>query len=248
LNNNISRTKQTVIRASIRRFWEGQVQIWIICLTVSLRDSPMSRVHRSLGTKDGGGKYSLGFVSGASMNGRNPRIWLPCMNMVLASGLLFLGHIQNQSHQTALKQANVLFEFDYVPGAFQWLAALYAPCGLMAFPVAGIPGIPKPIVEVWFVVCVGSFWYWLGLQLKPGRKTKFRMATRNKFSASLLNWFGLVFGVLLSIVSVSAARSGAWPLLIDGCGFIWGVIIAALSVRQIRKGRAAAGLSEQATI
>ena len=150
--------------------------------------------------------------------------------------LLFLGYMQYKAHQTALRQADVLYEFDYIPSAFQWLAALYAPCGLLAFPVAAIPGMPKPVVAVWFVLCIGLFWYWLASQFDSGSNAESQMLSQNKSLGQLLNWLGVVFGVLLCILSASAVRRGAWPILIDACGFIWGAGIGALFVGKIKKG------------
>jgi hypothetical protein len=181
------------------------------------------------------------------MSRRNLRFWLPCLNMVFGSGLLILGYIQYRVHQAALRQTKVLYEFDYLPSAFHWLAALYAPCGLLAFPVAAIPGIPKPVVAVWFVMCIGFFWYWLASQLDASSNVESQTASRKKPSGQLLNWLGVAFGVLLCILSASAFRRGAWPLLIDACGFIWGVGIGALFVGKIRKGRGAGAFSEEAT-
>jgi hypothetical protein len=171
------------------------------------------------------------------MTFRSTRIWLPCLNVLFASALLLLGHAQNQEHQVALRQGNVLVEFDYLPSAFQWLAALYAPSGLLTFPLAAIPGIPRSILAVWFLLCTAALWYWLALQIEANRKPESETSSRNSLKVQFLNGLGALLAVLLCFVSGSAALRGAWPLLVDAAGLLWGVGLSTLFLRNILRGR-----------
>jgi hypothetical protein len=170
---------------------------------------------------------------------RNLRIWLPCSQVVLASALLFLARAQSAAHHAELARANLLYQFDYYPAALQWLVALYAPSVLLTFPVAEIPRIPRLAVAVWFVLCIGAFWYWLTLRLEEGREVRQLHERSRTFFGRLFNWLGLFFSLALCFVSASAARQGGLPLMVDICGFLWGLGLLVLFVRDIWKMRAA---------
>lgn len=157
--------------------------------------------------------------------------------MGLASALLFLGRAQNFAHHIELRRAGILYQFDYFPAGFQWLAALYAPSCLLTFPVAAIPGIPKLSVAIWFVLCVGAFWYWLCIQLETGGGLKRSRASTRRSWGELFNWLGLIFGLTLCLASASAAWQGGSPLVVDTAGFLWGLGLLILFVRNIREMR-----------
>lgn len=174
------------------------------------------------------------------MNLRNLKIWLACLHMGFASALLFVGHAQSVTHQFELKRANVILEFDYFPIAIQWLAALYAPSGLLTVPIAIIPGIPKITIQIWFVLCVGAFWYWLSLQAEPIFRLGRAQAPRKSLWGQVFNCLGLLFALVLSLSSGWTARHGGLPLLVDVAGFLWGfglMILFLRNIRNIRKTR-----------
>jgi len=168
---------------------------------------------------------------------RNVRVWLPSLQIGLASVLLFLGRAESAAHQIELGRANVVDQFDYYPAAVRWLAALYAPSGLMTLPVAAIPRIPKMAVAIWFVLCVGAFWYWLASQFATRTDMKRSQVPRRSFWGELFNWLGLFFGLTLCLTSVSAALHGGLPLVVDICGFIWGLGVLIIFGRNIGKLR-----------
>jgi len=172
------------------------------------------------------------------------RLWLPLINIVVASALLFLGYAQNRSHQGILRAGNVMFEFDYLPSAFAWLAAVYAPCGLLTFPVAAIPGVPRSVVIVWFLLCVSGLSYWIGLQIEASRKG-LPMASGRR-SDVIIDLFGISFGLVLCFLSAFAALRGAWPLIADASGFVWGMVLSTLFLKNIRRGRRSTVLSNRA--
>jgi hypothetical protein len=180
------------------------------------------------------------------MNFKTLKFWLPCINVALVAILLFVGYRQNQVHQAALKQSSVLFEFDYLPSAFQWIAAIDAPSCLLTMPIAAVPRIPKPVVIAWLVLCIALFWYWLGMEIESGGGVRSETGSRNKVGGRFISWLGILFGFLLCLFSASAALRGAWPLFIDVCGFIWGIIVAGIFVRRIKRGEPRPESSRQA--
>jgi hypothetical protein len=162
------------------------------------------------------------------------KVYLACLHMGIASTLLLLGRAEYLAHYKELGRTGVLYQFDYFPVWFQWLAALYAPSGLLALPIAVIPRVPGPIVAIWFVLWVGVFWYWLCSQLEIRKETRQSLAPVGIIPwVELSDWLGLFLGLILCVVSAAAARHGGSPVVVDICGFLWGLCILALSARSI---------------
>lgn len=160
------------------------------------------------------------------------RLWLPCLQIATAIALLAIGRGENLSHHVQISRSGVLYQFDYVPVAFQWLAALNAPSALLTFPVAAIGGVPKPIVVTWFLFCVGAFWYWIGLQLEHLRQSE-QLPPYRHYSRKVFNWLGLALGLVLLFISAWAALRGASMFLADIVGCAWGASLVAVFARRI---------------
>jgi hypothetical protein len=170
------------------------------------------------------------------MNLKTFKLWLPCFQIVVAIAFLAIGRAENLFHHVQISRIGILGQFDYVPLAFQWLAALNAPCVLLTFPVAAIHAMPKPIVVTWFLFCVGAFWYWIGLQLDHLRETR-QLPSSRHYSGKVFNWLGLALGFVLFLVSACAALGGASMFLANIGGCAWGAGLVALFARRIMKLR-----------
>jgi hypothetical protein len=170
------------------------------------------------------------------MNLKTFKLWLPCFQIAVAIALLAIGQVESLSHHVQISRIGILYQFDYVPVAFQWLAALNAPSALLTFPVTAIPRMPKPITVTWFLCCVGAFWYWVGSELDRLREPR-QLPSSRRCSRKVFNWLSLALGVVLFLLSAWAALRGASMFLADIGGCAWGASLVVLFARRVTKLR-----------
>src|SRR6267154_5051167 len=89
-------------------------------------------------------------------------------NVLLALGLLIVGHFQERNHQIEMEQQRVKTgwelrtEWDYMPRARIWLLTINSPPSLLSPPFVALAAKLRLAPQLPFLLAVGFFLYWIG--------------------------------------------------------------------------------------
>ena len=163
---------------------------------------------------------------------------LAVMQVLLASGLLVVGHIQERTHRASLERNarpwELKAEWDYMPSARICLLTINSPPSLVSMPFVALVAKFKFAPRFVFLLTVALFWYWIGSMLdkraKPVGPVK---------GARWIRVAGLFCCVILFGIGVRGFFTGGLPAIIEVSDVLWSLILGFHFAKELTQQREA---------
>lgn len=165
--------------------------------------------------------------------------------VLLALGLLIVGHFQEAAHRAELERQvrpgyELKAEWDYIPRAKIWLLTINSPPSLLSAPFVKLVARFEFASELVFLLTVGFFWYWIGSVLdkrtKPGPVPA---SVRARGGYPWIEVAGLLCCVILLGIGVRGVLTGGLPVIINFSDVLWSLILGFYFAKQLTRKRAA---------
>ena len=174
----------------------------------------------------------------------NWKWFLAVGQVLLALGLLIVGHFEEAAHRVELQRQvrpgwELRGEFDYIPRAKIWLLTINSPPSLLSMPFAALVAKFKFAPQFVFLVAVALFWYWIGSALdKRTKLAPVPASVRARRGVPWLQASGLLCCVVLFGIGV-LSFSGGVPVIICLSDMLWSLILGFYFAKQLTRKRAA---------
>jgi hypothetical protein len=163
---------------------------------------------------------------------------LAVVQVLLALGLLIVGHIQEQAHRAELEQKvrsgwELKMEWDYLPGAKIWLLTIDSPPSLLSVPFVASVAKLRFAPQFVFLLAVALFWYWIGSRLDKRPRP---------LRAGGVPWsqvVGLICCTILLGVGVRGFFTGGLPVIVHFSEVLWSLILAFYFAKELTRQRVA---------
>jgi hypothetical protein len=167
-------------------------------------------------------------------------------HVLLAVGLLIVGHFQERAHRIEMEQGvrtgwELRTEWDYMPRARIWLLAIDSPPSLLSLPFIALVAKFRLASQLVFLLAVGFFWYWIGNLLEKRANLALIPAPVKVGEGS--RWIqvvGLLGCVTLLGIGVRGFFTGGLPIIIHLSDIMWSFILGFYFTKQLTNGRSAA--------
>lgn len=166
-------------------------------------------------------------------------------HVLLALGLLIVGHFEERAHRAELERQvrpgyELKAEWDYIPRAKIWLLTINNPPSLLSAPFVKLVARFKFAPQLVFLLAVGSFWYWIGSVLDKRAKPASVPASVKAWRGSLvIQGVGLFGCVILLGIGVRGLLTGGLPVIINLSDVLWSLILGFYLAKQLTRKRAA---------
>lgn len=170
------------------------------------------------------------------------RMSLAAGQVLLALGLLIVGHSQERAHRAELqRQVRPGWEFrtewDYMPRARIWLLAINSPPSLLSIPFVALVAKFKFAPQFVFLLAVALFWYWIGSMLdkraKPGWVPT--PSVRTSGGSPWIEVAGLLCCVILFGIGVRGFFAGGLPVIIHVSDALWALILGTYFLTKLKR-------------
>ena len=167
---------------------------------------------------------------------------LPVVQVLLALGLLIVGHSQERAHQVELERKvrpgwELKTEWDYMPGAMIWLLTINSPPSLLSMPFVALVAKFKFAPQFVFLLAVALFWYWIGSMLdKRAKPATVSALVRARRGTPWIQVAGLLCCVILFGIGVRGFLTGGL-VMIDLSDMLWALILGFYFLTTLRKRR-----------
>jgi len=165
-------------------------------------------------------------------------------HVVLALGLLIVGHFQERDHRIEMEQQRVKTgwelrtEWDYMPRARIWLLTINSPPSLLSLPVVALVAKFRLAAQLAFLLAVGFFWYWIGSLLdKPENLTSMPPSVEAGGGPRWIQVVGLLGCVTLLGIGVHGLFTGGLPIIIHLSDVLWSFILGFYFTKQLTRRR-----------
>jgi hypothetical protein len=160
--------------------------------------------------------------------------------VLLALGLLIVGHFEERAHRIEREQQvrlgwELRTEWDYMPRARIWLLTIDSPPSLLALPFIALVAKFRLPSQLAFLLAVGFFWYWIGSLLDKRANTA-SMPTSERARPRWIQAVGLLACVTLLGIGVHGLFTGGLPIIIHLSDVLWSLVLGFYFVRQLRLG------------
>ena len=175
----------------------------------------------------------------------NWRWFLAVGQVLLALGLLIVGHFQEAAHRAELQKQlrpgwELRGEFDYIPRAKIWLLTINSPPSLLSMPFVALVARFKFAPQFVFLSAVGFFWYWIGSVLeKRAKPASVPASVRARGGPRWIEVAGLLCCVILFGIGVVGFFAGGLPVIINLSDVLWSLILGFYLAKQLTRKRAA---------
>jgi hypothetical protein len=166
------------------------------------------------------------------------------MQVLLALGLLIVGHIQQRAHRAELERNvrpgwELRTELDYIPRAKIWLLTINSPPSLLSMPFVALVAKFKFAPQFVFLLAVALFWYWIGSMLdKRAKPAPVPASVRARRGVPWIQASGLLCCVVLFGIGVLGFFSGV-PVIICLSDVLWSLILGFYFAKELTRQRAA---------
>ncbi len=164
-------------------------------------------------------------------------------HVLLALGLLIVGHFEARAHRIEMEQLvrpgwELRAEWDYMPRARIWLLTIDSPPSLLALPFIASVARFRLASQLVFLLAVGFFWYWIG-SLLDKRATVASMPGSERAGPRWIQVVGLLGCATLLGIGVHGFVTGGLPIIIHLSDVLWSVILGFYFTKQLIRGRLA---------
>ena len=176
----------------------------------------------------------------------NWRWFLAIGQVVVALGLLIVGHLQERAHHAELERNvepgwQLMGELDYIPGAKIWLLTINSPPSLLSMPFVALVAKFKFAPQFVFLLAVGLFWYWIGSVLdKRAKPASVSASVRAGRGAPWMQVAGLLCCVILFGIGVVGFFTGGMPVIVRLSDVLWSLVLGFYFAKELARQRAAA--------
>ena len=175
----------------------------------------------------------------------NWRWFLAVGQVLLALGLLIVGHFEEAAHRAELQRQvrpgwELRGELDYIPRAKIWLLTINSPPSLLSMPFAALVAKFKFAPQFVFLLAVALFWYWIGSALdKRTKPAPLPASVRARGGSCWIEVAGLLCCVILFGFGVLGFFAGGLPVIIRLSDVLWPLILGFYLAKQLARKRAA---------
>jgi hypothetical protein len=176
----------------------------------------------------------------------NWRWFLAVGQVLLALGLLIVGHFQEAAHQAELQQGwELRGESDYIPRARIWVFAINSPPSLLSMPFVALVAKFKFAPQFVFLLAVALFWHWIGSVLdKRTKPAPVPASVRARRGVPWIQAFGLLCCVVLFGIGLLGFFAGGLPVIIRLSDVLWALILGFYFVTQLRRRGFGTGIGD----
>lgn len=175
----------------------------------------------------------------------NWRWFLAVGQVLLALGLLIVGHFQEAAHRAELQRQlrpgwELRGEYDYMPRAEIWLLTINSPPSFLCKPFVALVARFEFAPQFVFLLAVGFFWYWIGSVLD--KRTKPAPVPASMRARRWVPWIqasGMLCCVVLFGIGVLGFFAGGLPVIINLSDVLWSLILGFYLAKQLTRKRAA---------
>jgi hypothetical protein len=167
------------------------------------------------------------------------------MQVLLALGLLIVGHIQERAHRAELERKarpgwELRTEWDYMPGARIWLLTINSPPSLLSMPFVASVAKFKFAPQFVFLLAVALFWYWIGSMLdKRVKRASVPASVRARRGVPSIQVAGLLCCAILFGIGVRGFFTGGLPVIIHISDVLWSLVLGLYFAKELTRQRTA---------
>lgn len=175
----------------------------------------------------------------------NWRWFLAVGQVLLALGLLIVGHFQEAAHRAELQRQvspgwELRGELDYMPPAKIWLLTINSPPSLLSMPFVALVAKFKFAPQSVFLLAVALFWYWIGSALdKRTKPVPAPASVRARGGSRWIEVAGLLCCAALFGFGVLGFFAGGVPVIIRLSDLVWALILGIYFLTKLRRSRLA---------
>jgi len=173
----------------------------------------------------------------------NWRWSLAVVQVLLALGLLIVGHLQERAHHTELERRvepgwQLIGELDYIPRAKIWLLTINSPPSLLSMPFIALVAKLKFAPQFVFLLAVTVFWYWIGSMLdKRAKPARVPASVRARRGALWMQVAGLLCCVILFGFGVVGFFTGGMPVIVRLSDVLWSLVLGFYFAKKLTRQR-----------
>ena len=173
------------------------------------------------------------------------RMSLAAGQVLLALGLLIVGHFQEAAHRAELQRQvrpgwELRGELDYIPRAKIWLLTINSPPSLLSMPFVALVAKFKFAPQFVFLLAVALFWYLIGSAFdKLTKPASVPASVRARGGSPWIEVAGLLCCVVLFGIGVLGFFAGGVPVIIRLSDVLWPLILGNYLLTKLRRSRLA---------